>query len=94
MTDRTRPTIAKQTASFKEAETYCHSNGFTLRKTDEGKFRLNFRGGPEATAYYTDELQDAVDTVLGYLLGNWWVGSPEGQDPQADSLQLIDKEEK
>lgn len=61
------------TITIKKATAYCRSQGFTLRKTDEGKFRLNFRGGPEATAYYTDDLQDAVDTVMGYLMGDWWI---------------------
>lgn len=30
--------------------------------TGSGEFRVNFRGGREATAYYTDDLDDAFAT--------------------------------
>lgn len=36
--------------------------GLTLAKRD-GEYRVNFRGGSEDTAYYTDCLADAVDTA-------------------------------
>ncbi len=35
--------------------------GIVIRRED-GEFRVNFRGGDEATAYYTDDLDDAVET--------------------------------
>ncbi len=37
------------------------SVGVVLTKT-EGEYRVNFRGGGEATAYYTNSLEDAVAT--------------------------------
>jgi hypothetical protein len=37
--------------------------GLTLRKV-EGEYRVNFIGGDEDTAYYTDDLTDAVSTGL------------------------------
>jgi len=37
--------------------------GITLRSKNEfDEYRVNFRGGVEATAYYTSDLQDAFDT--------------------------------
>jgi hypothetical protein len=30
----------------------------------EGEYRVNFRGGKEATAYYTNDLRDAYDTGI------------------------------
>lgn len=35
--------------------------GVTLRKRD-GEYRVNFLGGGEATAYYTNDLEDALGT--------------------------------
>lgn len=35
--------------------------GISLRKRD-GEFRVNFVGGNEDTAYYTTDLQDALNT--------------------------------
>jgi len=35
--------------------------GIVIRRED-GEFRVNFRGGDEATAYYTNDLDDAVGT--------------------------------
>jgi hypothetical protein len=51
-----------------EAKTIAKSNGFTIRHRD-GEYRVNFIGGTEATAYYTDDREDAVDTGmhLGFL---------------------------
>lgn len=37
--------------------------GMTLRKKD-GEYRVNFLGGKEAEAYYTDDICDAVDTGI------------------------------
>jgi hypothetical protein len=36
--------------------------GCTLSKSD-GEYRVNLRGHGEATAYYTNDLQDAVNTA-------------------------------
>jgi hypothetical protein len=37
--------------------------GISLVKTEYGEFRVNFKGGSEATAYYTDDLGDAIETA-------------------------------
>jgi hypothetical protein len=35
--------------------------GLTIRKTDS-EYRVNFKGGTEATAYYTTDINDALET--------------------------------
>lgn len=46
----------------KHAAAQLRALGMTLRK-EEGEYRVNFRGGSEATAYYTNDLEDAVYTA-------------------------------
>ena len=36
----------------------------TLRMVRSGDYRVNFRDGNETTAYYTDNLEDAVKTAI------------------------------
>jgi hypothetical protein len=36
--------------------------GLTVYRVD-GEWRVNYQGGKEATAYYTDDAQDALDTT-------------------------------
>jgi len=38
--------------------------GLTLRLLHSGKYRANFRDGNETTAYYTDDLENAVNTAV------------------------------
>ncbi len=38
--------------------------GISLRKTEHGEFRVNYKGAGEGPAYYTDDLKDARDTGL------------------------------
>src|SRR5512132_2054414 len=38
--------------------------GLTLRQVRSGAYRVNFRDGNETTAYYTDNLEDAVNTAV------------------------------
>jgi hypothetical protein len=39
--------------------------GLTLRLQRSGNYRVNFRDGNESTAYYTDDLEDAINTAVG-----------------------------
>lgn len=41
--------------------------GVTLRRTEEGEYRVNFRHAEEATAAYESDLPDAIDTGLAML---------------------------
>jgi hypothetical protein len=39
---------------------------------DDGEFRVNKRGGREATAYYTNDLDDAVSTGIAMANKGAW----------------------
>jgi hypothetical protein len=47
-----------------EAKSIARHLGLTLRKVRSGDYRVNFRDGNETTAYYTDSLEDAVNTAV------------------------------
>jgi hypothetical protein len=51
-------------ARLQEAKSIARHLGLTLRKVRSGDYRVKFRDGNEMTAYYTDNLEDAVNTVL------------------------------
>ena len=46
--------------TLQEAKSIARHLGLTLRMVLSGDYRVNFRDGNETTAYYTDNLQDAV----------------------------------
>ena len=48
-----------------EAKSIARHLGLTLRTVRSGDFRVNFRDGNETTAYYTDNLEDAVNNAVG-----------------------------
>jgi hypothetical protein len=41
--------------------------GLSIRKNSCGEFRVNFKNGKEATAYYTDCLSDALNTGVAMV---------------------------
>jgi hypothetical protein len=47
-----------------EGKSIARHLGLTLRLLRSGKYRVNFRDGNETTAYYTDDLEDAVNTAV------------------------------
>lgn len=48
-----------------EAKRKVRPYGMTISKDPQtGEFRVNFLGGREVTAYYTDDLDDAVETAV------------------------------
>jgi len=47
-----------------EAKSVARHLGLTLSKVRSGDYRVNFRDGNETTAYYTDSLEDAVNTAV------------------------------
>ena len=47
-----------------EAKSIARHLGLTLRQLHSGNYRVNFRDGNEATAYYTDKFEDAVNAVV------------------------------
>jgi hypothetical protein len=48
--------------TIKAAKLALLAKGITLSKNSCGEFRVNFAGGSEPTAYYTDDLADALNT--------------------------------
>jgi hypothetical protein len=52
----------KSKMSLKEVCSRLCGSGMTIRKTEHDEYRVNFRGGKEATAYYTTDLDDAYNT--------------------------------
>jgi len=49
--------------TLQEAKSIARHLGLTLRKVRSGDYR-DFRDGNETTAYYTDDLEDAVNTAV------------------------------
>lgn len=57
--------------TIREAQAIARSLGVTISRTSTpGEFRVNVRGGSEATAYYTDDIQDALDTARAMARGS------------------------
>jgi hypothetical protein len=50
--------------SAEEVRAWLAQHGMTIRKNIEGEYRVNFKDGREDTAYYTNDLQDAISTAL------------------------------
>ena len=50
--------------TLQEAKSIARHLGLTLRKVRSGHYRVNFREGDETTAYYADDLEDAVNTAV------------------------------
>ena len=50
--------------TLQQAKSVARHLRFTLRQLRSGKYRVNFRDGTEATACYTDELEDAVNVAI------------------------------
>lgn len=49
--------------NFTEAKTQAAMSGCTLKRTEDGEYRVALKGAGEASAYYTNDLQDAVGTA-------------------------------
>ena len=49
--------------TFKELK----ARGVIVRRTPWDEYRVNFKGGQEATAYYTTDIDDAKDTAVVLL---------------------------
>ncbi len=58
------PMTIQKPATLQEAKSIARRLRLTLRKVNSGHYRVNFRDGNEATAYYTDNLEDAIDAAV------------------------------
>ncbi|AMS43963.1 hypothetical protein FHS67_001965 [Aminobacter aminovorans] len=66
--------------NYREAQERLRAMGILMSKRD-GRIRLNYSGGSEETAYYTQDLEDAIDA--GGRMGrsrqpmpNWFTVKP------------------
>jgi hypothetical protein len=50
--------------TLQEAKSIARHLGLTLRQVRSNNYRVNFRDGNETTAYYTESLEDAVNTAV------------------------------
>ena len=50
--------------TLQKAKSIARHLGLTLRQLRSGDYRVNFRDGNETTAYYTGNLEDAVNAAV------------------------------
>jgi hypothetical protein len=50
--------------TLQQAKSIARHLGLTLRQVRSGDYRVNFRDGNESTAYYTEDLKDAVSAAV------------------------------
>ena len=50
--------------TLEEAKSIARHLGLTLRKVRSGDYRVSFRDGSETAAYYSDDLEDAVNAAV------------------------------
>ena len=50
--------------TLQEAKLIARHLGLTLRKVRSGQYRVNFPDADDSTAYYTDNLEDAVNAAV------------------------------
>jgi hypothetical protein len=50
--------------TLQKAKSIARHLRITLRKMRSGDYRVNFRDGNETTAYYTDNLEDAINAAI------------------------------
>jgi hypothetical protein len=55
---------ASMAMTLQEAKSIARHLGLTLRRVRSGDYRVSFRDGNETTAYYTDTLEEAVNTAV------------------------------
>src|SRR5262249_16015861 len=70
-TDRARPSpgiplwhLLEVFMTLQKAKSIARHPGLTRRQVRCGNYRVHFRDGNETTAYYTDNLEDAVNTAV------------------------------
>jgi hypothetical protein len=49
---------------YQDVKDRLRAKGMTITRRPDGEFRINFQYGQEERAYYTGDLQDALDTGI------------------------------
>jgi hypothetical protein len=68
--------------TLQQAKSIARHLELTLRTVRSGDYRVNFRDGNETTAYYTDNLEDAVKTAVEMARKRALRAGPLGSDKQ------------
>jgi hypothetical protein len=66
--------------TLQEAKSIARHLGLTLRKVRSGDYRVNFRDGNETTAYYRDNLEDALNTAVAMARKRLWSSTVQSRD--------------
>ena len=70
--------------TLQQAKSIARHLGLTLRELCSGDYRVNFRDGNETTAYYTDKLEDAVNTAIEMARKNCELQPTRSRSPRDD----------
>jgi len=73
--------------TLQKAKSIARHLGLTLREVCSGDYRVNFRDGNEVTAYYTDNLEDAVNTAVEMARRRALRTGPSGSNEQMFGLE-------
>lgn len=80
--------------TIREAQMELREYGMTLSKSPHGgQYRVNFKGGAEATAYYTDDRDDAVLTGISMSRSRKAVVNPQNAPAALDGIVLATDEQ-
>ena len=74
--------------TLQAAKSIARHLGFTLRQLRSGNYRVNFRDGNETTAYYTGNLEDAVNTAVEMARKRAVSNDCEPTEPEAVALSV------
>ena len=74
--------------TLQKAKSIARHRGLTLRQLRSGNYRVNFRDGNETTAYYTDNLDDAVNTAVEMARKRAVPNDCEPTEPEAVALSV------
>jgi hypothetical protein len=58
------PMTIQKPMTLQEAKSIARHLGLTLRKVRSGDYRVNFPNADDSTAYYTDNLEDAINAAV------------------------------
>jgi hypothetical protein len=59
--------VWRQAMTLQEAKSIARHLGCTLRKVRSGDYCVKFPDGNDSTAYYTDNLEDAVNVAVAVV---------------------------
>ena len=83
-----RQWCAHKAMTLQKAKSIAQHLGLMLRLLRSGNYRVNFRDGNETTAYYTDNLEDAVNTAVEMARSRAFSNDCEPTEPRAVALSV------